>query len=97
MIQTFRNTGTEDIYDDINSGVARRCCPQALWPIARRKLDQINRVQEVSELKAPPGNHVERLRGNRAGQYSIRINEQYRICFVWEDGHAYEVEIVDYQ
>ena len=70
--------------------------PSALWPIARRKLDQINRVQEVSELKAPPGNHLERLRGNRAGQYSIRINEQYRICFVWKDGHAYEVEIADY-
>jgi proteic killer suppression protein len=49
MIQTFKNTGTEDIYDDINSGVARRCCPQALWLIARRKLDQINRAQEVSE------------------------------------------------
>jgi proteic killer suppression protein len=50
----------------------------------------------VSELKAPPGNHLERLRGNRAGQYSIRINEQYRICFVWKEGHAYEVEIADY-
>jgi proteic killer suppression protein len=96
MIQTFRNVGTEDIFDGIASSVARRCCPQALWPVVRRKLDQVNRVREVSELRAPPGNHLERLKGSRAGQYSIRINEQYRICFVWEDGHAYEVEIADY-
>ena len=96
MIQSFRNAGTEDIFDGIASGVARRCCPQALWPVARRKLDQINRVRDVAELKVPPGNHLERLKGNRAGQHSIRINGQFRICFVWKDGHAYQVEIADY-
>jgi len=96
MIQSFRGAGTEDIFDGISSGVARRCCPQALWAVARRKLDQINRVRDVAELKVPPGNHLERLKGDRAGQHSIRINEQYRICFVWKDGHAHQVEITDY-
>ncbi|MEZ4583042.1 MAG: type II toxin-antitoxin system RelE/ParE family toxin [Caldilineaceae bacterium] len=67
-----------------------------MWSIARRKLDQINRVSDVMELSVPPGNRLERLKGNRANQYSIRINQQYRICFVWEEGHAYEVEITDY-
>jgi len=59
-------------------------------------LDQINRVREVEELSVPPGNRLERLRGDRKNQYSIRINQQYRICFRWEDGDAYEVEIADY-
>ncbi len=66
------------------------------WPIARRKLDQINRVRAVSELKVPLGNRLERLKGDREDQYSIRINQQYRICFIWEEGHAYEIEITDY-
>ena len=60
-------------------------------------MDQINRVREIGELSIPPGNRLERLRGDRQDQYSIRINQQYRICFKWEDGHAYEVEIVDYR
>jgi toxin HigB-1 len=59
-------------------------------------LDQINRVGSLGELAVPPGNRLERLRGDRAGQHSIRINQQYRICFRWEDGHAFEVEITDY-
>ena len=96
MIQSFKNVATEDIFDGIASSVARKCCPQSIWSIARRKLDQINRVQAVSELQVPPGNRLERLKGNRKGQHSIRINQQYRICFVWEEGHAFEVEITDY-
>lgn len=96
MIQSFKNAATEDIFDGIASSVARKCCPQSLWAVACRKLDQINRVQDVSELRVPPGNRLERLKGDRKGQYSIRINQQYRICFVWEEGHAYEVEIADY-
>jgi toxin HigB-1 len=67
-----------------------------LWSVARRKLDQLNRVRTVEELKIPPGNRLERLRGDRAGQYSIRINEQYRLCFRWESGYADEVEVADY-
>ena len=64
--------------------------------MARRKLDQINRVSDIRELAVPPGNRLERLRGSRSGQYSIRINDQYRICFRWEAGYADEVEIADY-
>ena len=96
MIHSFKNAATEDIFDGIASGVARKCCPQSIWNIACRKLDQINRVQEVVDLKVPPGNRLERLKGSRKGQYSIRINQQYRICFKWEEGYAYEVEITDY-
>ncbi|HPF36646.1 MAG TPA: type II toxin-antitoxin system RelE/ParE family toxin [Candidatus Krumholzibacteria bacterium] len=96
MIRSFKNAATEDIYDGIASSLARKCCPQSLWSIAWRKLDQINRVQDVSELRIPPGNRLERLKGDRKGQYSIRINQQYRVCFRWEDGDAHEVEITDY-
>ena len=96
MIKTFKSPGTEDIFDGIASQAARRCCPQSIWPVARRKLDQINRVREINEFKVPPGNRLERLKGDRENQYSIRINQQYRICFIWEEGHAYEIEITDY-
>jgi toxin HigB-1 len=64
--------------------------------VVRRKLTQLNRVLELVELSVPPGNRLERLRGDRAGQHSIRINEQYRVCFRWEDGYADEVEVIDY-
>ena len=75
---------------------ARRACPVALWPVVRRKLTQLNRVQTLGELSVPPGNRLERLQRGRAGQHSIRINEQFRICFRWEDGYADDVEITDY-
>lgn len=64
--------------------------------MARRKLDQLNRVRELCELERPPGNRLERLREDRAGQHSIRVNDQYRLCFTWKDGHVQEVEIADY-
>jgi len=67
-----------------------------LWPVARRKLDQVNRVRDLLELAVPPGNRLEQLRANRSGQHSIRINNQYRLCFRWEAGDAYDVEITDY-
>ena len=86
----------EDIFDGNGTRAARKCCPQAIWPLARRKIDQINRVREVNELMVPPGNRLERLKGDREDQYSIRINQQYRICFIWKDGYAYDVEITDY-
>ena len=96
MIASFKNDGTEDIFDGVDSKVARKCCPKSLWSVARRKMDQLNRVRELNELNIPPGNHLERLKGERKNQYSIRINQQYRICFVWNEGYAYEVEITDY-
>ena len=96
MIRSWADGATEDLFNGVDSRRARRACPAALWPIARRKLDQLNRVQTLEHLKVPPGNRLERLRGDRAGQYSIRINEQYRLCFRWENGYADEVEVTDY-
>ncbi len=96
MIRYFEDSGTEDIFNGKNTQQARRTCPRALWPIAARKLDQLDSVEEVKELGVPPGNRLERLSGKRKGQYSIRINEQYRICFVWLDDGPLGVEIVDY-
>ena len=96
MIISFGNPGTKDVFDGAASREARRCCPESIQPVAKRKLDQINRAAALVELNDPPGNRLERLKGDRAGQYSIRINRQYRICFVWEGEHAYQVEISDY-
>ena len=96
MIISFADRATEDLFLGVDSRPARRACPQALWPVVRRKLDQLNRVKGLPELSIPPGNRLERLRGDREGQHSIRINEQYRICFRWEESDAYEVEVTDY-
>jgi len=96
MIRSFKNKATEDIFNGINSKEARRACPQNLWRVAARKLDQIDSVERLSDLRIPPGNQLEALKDDREGQYSIRINRQYRICFYWEETGAQEVEIVDY-
>jgi len=96
MIRSFRDHGTEDIFDGSETKAARKTCPLILWRIAQRKLDQINRVRDLRELAVPPANRLERLRGDRIGQHSIRINDQYRICFRWERGYADEVEITGY-
>lgn len=96
MLKSFADTATEDIFNGRDTRRARRVCPPALWSVAQRKLDQLNRARSLQQLTLPPGNRLERLRGKRAGQYSIRINEQYRLCFLWEDGYADEVEITDY-
>lgn len=74
-------------------------CPRrwlAIRTVAERKLAQLDAAADLSFLRAPPGNHLERLKGDRAGRWSIRINDQWRICFRWEDGDATDVEIVDY-
>lgn len=96
MIVSFKGEATEDIFNGINSKVARKTCPKTLWRITSRKLDQIDSVQLIEELKVPPGNCLERLSGNRKAQYSIRINGQYRICFLWGDSGPYNVEVTDY-
>jgi len=96
MIQAFKNTGTEDIFNGENKKWARKICPAHLWKIAARKLDQIDSVTALIELKIPPGNELEALSGERKGQHSIRINNQYRICFVWTESGPDQVEIVDY-
>ena len=96
MIVSFKNLGTECIFNGENTREARRTCPQSLWRIAARKLEQLDSVVLLEELRIPPGNRLEGLGGDRAGQHSIRINDQYRICFVWTDAGPDAVEIVDY-
>jgi len=96
MIQSFKNAGTEDIFNGRRTQAARRTCPQSLWKIATRKLDQFDSVIALHELQIPPGNQLEALKGDRQGQQSVRINDQYRICFRWMETGPAEVEIVDY-
>ena len=96
MIRTFADSGTEDVFDGKNSAAARRTCPRSLWKAAYRKLDLLDSATEVNDLRIPPGNRLEALKGDRKGQYSIRINKQWRICFRWYAGDAFDVEIVDY-
>lgn len=96
MIASFANEASEDIFDGRNSSEARRLLPRELWKIAFRKLDQINVATELESLRVPLGNRLEALRADRKGQHSIRINDQYRICFVWTVGGAENVAIVDY-
>ena len=96
MIRSFRNRGTEDVFDGGDTPGARKVCPRVLWPVAWRKLDQLNRVRDLRELAVPPGNRLERLRGDRQGQHSIRVNDQFRVCFVWTPQGPKDVEIVDY-
>lgn len=96
MIETFKNLGTEAIFNGIDSKSARKTCPQAIWTVARRKLMQLNIAGSLSDLAVPPGNKLEALSGDRQGQHSIRINDQYRVCFVWDSSGVTEVEIVDY-
>jgi proteic killer suppression protein len=96
MIQSFKNKATEDIFNGLSSKIARKICPKNLWKIAARKLDQIDSVLSLDELRIPPGNRLEALTRNRQGQFSVRINDQYRICFKWSETGPIEVEITDY-
>jgi proteic killer suppression protein len=92
MIVSFRDKETERLW---RSGRNRRL-PASLQLRAFKKLAILNAAVTLENLKVPPGNQLEALRGNRAGQHSIRINDQYRVCFVWRDGNAFDVEIADY-
>ena len=96
MIKSFRDSGTEDIFDRKNTREARQTCPAQIWRVAQRKLDQLNGVVLLDSLKIPPGNFLEPLKDDRKGQHSIRINDQFRVCFVWTDDGAENVEITDY-
>ncbi|UCG24864.1 MAG: type II toxin-antitoxin system RelE/ParE family toxin [Chloroflexota bacterium] len=96
MIRSFRDKGTADVFDGKNSRAARKACPRDMWRVAARKLDQLDSAESLTDLSVPPGNRLEALHGNRAGQHSIRINVQYRITFVWTEEGPAEVEIADY-
>ncbi|RKP44898.1 type II toxin-antitoxin system RelE/ParE family toxin [Trinickia fusca] len=78
------------------AGQRSRRLPADIQQVARRKLRMLNNAHELADLKIPPANRLEALKGDRAGQYSIRINDQWRVCFRWDDGHAHDVQIVDY-
>jgi toxin HigB-1 len=96
MITDFADQGTEDIFNGRDTKAARRICPGNLWKIARRKLDQLNAATRLDTLRMPPGNRLESLKGDRQGQFAIRINDQFRLCFRWTDNWAGDVKIVDY-
>jgi len=96
VIQSFADEACEDIYNGRNTKAARASCPQHIWKVAARKLDQLDSVERLDELRIPPGNKLEALSGDRDNQYSIRLNDQYRICFQWTSSGPCEVQIVDY-
>ncbi len=96
MIRSFKDQGAKDILYGSNTKDARRSCPQSLWSVALRKLDQVDSADSLEDLRIPPGNRLEALSGDREGQHSIRVNDQYRICFVWAENEPEDVEIVDY-
>jgi proteic killer suppression protein len=96
VIISFRDKGTEDVFNGHETKKARKVCPDDLVRIARRKLDQVNQAASISDLRAPPSNHLEKLKADREGTYSIKINEQWRVCFRWTESGPEDVEIVDY-
>ena len=92
MIRSFRDGEAQAVFQRRRS----RRLPADLLRVALRKLTMLDAAETIEDLRVPPGNRLERLSGRRAGRYSIRINDQWRICFAWRDGDVYEVEIVDY-
>ncbi len=92
MIKSFKEKETERIY----SRELSRRLPNDIQQIALRKLRMLNNAKTINDLRIPPANRLEKFGGDRAGKYSIRINDQWRVCFIWDAGDAYEVEITDY-
>ena len=96
MICNFKNQATQDIFNGKVTKRALKICPRSIWKIASRKLDQLDSASLLYELRVPPGNQLEALQRDRKGQHSIRLNEQYRICFKWSENGPSDVEITDY-
>ena len=92
MITSFHDDATESIWQ----GKFTKKLPNQIQAVARRKLRMVNNARRIDDLRIPPNNRLEQLSGDRAGQWSIRINDQWRVCFEWQDGHALRVEICDY-
>lgn len=95
MIQSFADQATVDLFRERSTKAARRI-PKDLWPVVRRKLKMLDVAQRLMDLRSPPGNRLEALKGDQQGRHSIRVNEQYRVTFRWEGNHAYEVRCEDY-
>jgi len=96
MIVSFADAATEDLFYGRSTKQSRRRLPHALRETAAKRLDQLDSAIYLEDLKVPPGNRLEALKGDRKGQFSIRINEQYRICFRWTEQGPVDVEVVDY-
>lgn len=92
MIRSFKDKEAKKVFERKGS----RKLPSDIQQVALRKLRMLNRAETLQDLRVPPANRLERLKGSRDGQYSIRINDQWRICFLWDDGDVLDVEIVDY-
>ena len=95
MIESFGNALAEDLFDDRHSKTTRSF-PAELYRVARRKLLYLHDASELKDLRVPPGNRLERLKGNWKGFYSIRINDQWRVIFRWTGGNKFDVQVVDY-
>ena len=95
MIQSFADDTTVDLFRERNTRAARRI-PRELWRGVQRKLLVLDAAGRLEDLRVPAGNRLELLKGDQAGRHSIRVNEQYRVTFRWEKGHAYEVRVEDY-
>jgi proteic killer suppression protein len=96
MVNSFKNQASKDLFNGMATKAALKLCPKNIWKIAFRKLDQLDSVLSLEELRVPPGNRLETLSRDRKGQHSIRINDQYRICFIWTETGPMNVEITDY-
>lgn len=96
MIQTFHDAATEDLFNGKPSKAVRRLLPVRLWKVARRRLEQLDSAGALGDLRVPPGNRLESLKGTRRGQHSMRINDQFRICFTWTENGPTGVEVTDY-
>jgi toxin HigB-1 len=95
LIQSFGDETTADLFRERNTRAARRV-PRELWRVSQRKLKALDVAARLDDLTIPAGNRLELLKDEQAGRYSIRINDQYRVTFRWEHGHAYEVRVEDY-
>lgn len=95
MIRTIADDTTRDIWNGVNSKAARRV-PRALWPVIQRKLDQIDAVTQLADLRVPPGNRLHALSGDLAHYHAIRVNDQYRVIFRFEGHDAHDVRCTDY-
>jgi proteic killer suppression protein len=96
MAIAFRDQGTEDVFNGVDSKAARKVCPSEVVSRARAKLFLVDDAEALQDLLVPPGNRLEALKGDRKGQHSVRINDQFRVCFRWTERGAEDVEIVDY-
>ena len=96
MIYSFKNQASKDVFNGKATKAALKLCPKNIWKIAFRKLDQLDSVIFLEELRVPPGIRLEPLSKDGKGQHSIRINDQYRICFIWTETGPMNVEITDY-